>query len=78
MAVSTLSPSAGCFLTSQRMYDRPPQLAASFISNQACDVADWHSADIPAEPAFVRFWTKADKDGFLARIDLSANDPKPT
>ena len=24
------------------VFGRPPQLAASFISNQACDVADWH------------------------------------
>jgi len=25
---------------------RPPQLAASFISGQACDVADWHETDM--------------------------------
>src|SRR5271169_91119 len=27
---------------------------------------------------FVRFWTRADKVGFLARGGLSANDPKRT
>jgi hypothetical protein len=35
---------------------KPPQLAASFILNQACDVAYWHKADIPERPANVRFW----------------------
>ena len=34
---------------------RPPQLAASFISKQACDVAYWHKADIPSCTAHVRF-----------------------
>jgi hypothetical protein len=29
-------------------------------------------------PAFVRFWTKADKDGLLAHDGLSANDPTAT
>jgi predicted DNA-binding ribbon-helix-helix protein len=51
-------------LNHYRKHSRPPQLAASFILNQACDVAYWHLADIPAAPAFVRFWTKADKGGF--------------
>jgi hypothetical protein len=31
----------------------------------ACDVGYWHLADIPAVPAFVRYWTKADNGGFL-------------
>ena len=35
---------------------RPPQLAASFISNQACDVRNWHLADNPTAPALVRYW----------------------
>jgi hypothetical protein len=43
---------------------KPPQLAASFISNEARYVAYWHLADNPAAPAFVRFWTKADNGGF--------------
>src|SRR5450755_2571879 len=29
-----------------------------------CVVAYWHKADNPVAPAFVRFWTKADKGGF--------------
>jgi hypothetical protein len=29
-------------------------LAASFISGQACDVADWHFPDIPTGSAYVR------------------------
>jgi hypothetical protein len=29
-----------------------------------CVVADWHLADNPTAPAFVRFWTKADNGGF--------------
>jgi len=35
------------------------QLAALFISNQACDVAYWHLADNPAVATGVRFWTIA-------------------
>ena len=42
----------------------PPQLAASFISNQMCDVAYWHVTDKPAAPGLVRFRTTADDDGF--------------
>src|SRR5664279_464874 len=33
---------------------RPPQLAASFISNQACDVACWHETDLPGRSCYVR------------------------
>jgi hypothetical protein len=29
-------------------------------------------------PAFVRYWTKADKGGFLGRDGLSAFDPSAT
>ena len=43
-----------------------------FHFNQACNVAYWHLADNPAVPAFVRFWTKADKRRFLACDGLSA------
>ena len=39
---------------------RPPQLAASFISNEARNVAYWHLADNPVAPAFVRFLAIAD------------------
>ena len=35
-----------------------------FHFNQACNVAYWHKADNPVAPAFVRFWTKADKGWF--------------
>jgi len=38
----------------------------------------WHLADKPTAPAFVRFWTIADKGRFLARGGLSAYDPKQT
>jgi hypothetical protein len=41
---------------------RPPQLAASFISNQACDVAYWHFADKPTAPAFVRNWSNSEQE----------------
>jgi hypothetical protein len=36
---------------------RPPQLAASFISNRACNVCYWHLADNPTASVFVRYWT---------------------
>ena len=38
----------------QTYVTRPPQLAASFISNRACNVGYWHLADNPVAPAFVR------------------------
>ena len=34
-------------------------MAASFISNQAYDVAYWHFANTPNIPAFVRFWSNS-------------------
>jgi hypothetical protein len=35
------------------------------------NVRYWHLADIPAAPAIVRYWTKADKVGFwLAKVCL--------
>src|SRR5450759_1101914 len=37
---------------------------ASLRSGTRRDVAYWHKADNPIAPAFVRFWTKADKIGF--------------
>jgi len=43
---------------------KPPQLVASFIPSQACNVCYWHLADNTTAPAFVRYWTKADKGGF--------------
>ena len=42
------------------------------------DARFWHIADNPTAPAFVRFWTIADKGRFLARGGLSAFDPKRT
>ena len=38
----------------------------------------WHIADNPAAPAFVRYWTTADKSGFWPRDGLSAFDPTAT
>ena len=38
----------------------PPRLAASFVSNQACDVRYWHLADMSLCTGHVRFWGKAD------------------
>jgi hypothetical protein len=39
-------------LFSRRILElRPPRLAASFISNQACDVR-WHKADILEQASF--------------------------
>jgi hypothetical protein len=35
----------------------------------------WHKADKQTAPKFVRFRTKADKDGLLACTGLFANDP---
>src|SRR6476660_6535755 len=37
------------------VFGRPPQLAASFISNQADDVADWHEPADPSSPLIGRF-----------------------
>ena len=42
------------------------------------NVRYWHLTDNPVAPAFVRYWTKADIGGILARDVLSANDPKRT
>src|SRR5664279_6370650 len=56
----------------------PPQLAASFIPDQSCDVRYWHLTDKPVLPVFVRFRTIADKEWVLAGGGLSANDPKQT
>ena len=36
-------------------FARPPRLAASFISNEACDVRYWHRADIDELRENVRF-----------------------
>ena len=38
----------------------PPQLAASSISDRACDVRFWHLTDISAVLTFIRYWHKAD------------------
>ena len=35
----------------------------------------WHLADNPTVPAFVRFWTIADKQSIWAGDGLSAYDP---
>jgi len=42
--------------------DQPPRPYADF--RPSVNVAYWHIADNPIAPAFVRFWTKADKGGF--------------
>jgi len=55
-------PRRGNNVTSKSL-GRPPQLAASFISNQVCDVGYWHLTDNPVALAFVRFWTTADNGG---------------
>jgi hypothetical protein len=39
---------------------KPPQLMASFISKQACDVAYWHLAKFAALHHFGRYRRKAD------------------
>jgi hypothetical protein len=36
-----------------------PQLAASFISNQVCNVAFWHFAAFSATHYFVAYWTNS-------------------
>jgi hypothetical protein len=41
---SFLSESTICLMVQQS--HRPPQLAASSISNHRCDVAYWHLADV--------------------------------
>jgi hypothetical protein len=39
---------------------RSPQLAIYFVmSNHKLDVRYWHSADIPAAAAFVRYWSNS-------------------
>jgi hypothetical protein len=53
-------------------------LAASFISNQACDVAYWHLVDKPTAPAFVRYWTNNGQRATLGLDGSVANDPKQT
>ena len=58
----------------------PREVSASASGNKVRkpNVRYWHLADNPTAPAFVRFWTKADKVQILAALCLSANDPKRT
>ena len=53
-------------------------MAASFISNETCDVRYWHLASFRCDVKIGRFWTKADKLGFWASDGLSAFDPTAT
>jgi hypothetical protein len=41
-------------------------------------VCTWHLADNSAAPAFVRFWTRADKGGVTPGCGLSPFDPSAT
>jgi hypothetical protein len=42
------------------------------------DVHFWHLADIPAAPAFVRYWTNNGQRATLGLNGSAANDPKQT
>jgi hypothetical protein len=48
---------------------RPPQVAASFISNQACNVPDRHIASIRIRALDGRFRGEADIVQFWRRMD---------
>ena len=50
-------------------------LAASFISNQACDVAYWHFAAFAATHHFVAYWTNNGQTVTLGLNGSTANDP---
>jgi hypothetical protein len=47
---------------------RPPQLAASFISNQTHDVACWHETDLPPCPQFGRYRGESGHGGYGRRL----------
>src|SRR5665213_4502954 len=55
---------------------RPRQLHREESSCQLGAVHTWHLAENPNAPAFVCYWTKADKTKISARNDLPVNDPK--
>src|SRR5450756_1553717 len=38
---------------------RPPQLVASFIPSQACNVGFWHVADKRTQPSNGRYWVES-------------------
>jgi hypothetical protein len=53
-----------------------PQLAASFISGQACDVAYWHRTDMPTLLSNVRYRGHSRRHSLAASI--SPFDPEAT
>jgi hypothetical protein len=55
----------------------PPQLAASFILNRACNVCLWHFADKPMAPGFVAYWANNGQKSAQALNGEAANDPRP-
>ena len=59
-------------------YFGPPQLAASFISNRACNVAYWHIAAFAAPQHSGRYWSKNKHCLALGRNGPVVNDPSAT
>jgi hypothetical protein len=59
-------------------YFGPPQLAASFISNQACNVGYWHLASIRARALNGRYWGHSGHWSARARDGSAAIDPSAT
>ena len=55
---------------------RLPQLAASLISKQACNVAYWHETDMPKYLGDVRCWVNSGKH--LLLLSFSGFDPQRT
>ena len=56
-------------------YFGPPQLAASFISNQACNVGYWHLASIRARALNGRYWGHSGQRSARALNASVAYDP---
>src|SRR5258705_8346244 len=55
---------------------RLPQLAASLISKQACNVAYWHETDMPKYLGDVRCWVNS--GNHMLALRFSAFDPQRT
>src|SRR5450756_1777241 len=57
---------------------RPPQLVASFIPSQACNVGFWHLTDKPPAPEFVAYWTNNGQKSAQGLNLSAAIDPTAT
>jgi hypothetical protein len=58
----SLSPSKSVFIGGATIGASVGGLCRSFAAS--ANVRYWHLADNPTAPAFVRYWTEADKVGF--------------